>query len=249
VWLGLSGRRPTQSPPKALTWIEVEPEKKSKEQAEKDRKRRIVQTDPGKKTPEAPHDSFLGFQNQKVDRETVSKKRTTALGSTPKDSSSKRKKTLSNLGLPIIPSSPKLDMDRPEWATPGTRPQDYIQGLNESDKTALNTREYLFYSYFQRIRDRLDHAWVPILREKLVHYHKAGRQLAADTDHVTKVMVVLNESGEITRVKLVSESGTRDLDDAAVAAFRQAGPFPNPPKGMVDLNHEIQIPWDFILKT
>jgi protein TonB len=48
---------------------------------------------------------------------------------------------------------------------------------------------------------------------------------------------------------MLSESGTGDLDDAAVGAFNQAGPFPNPPKGMIDLNQEIKIPWDFVLKT
>jgi protein TonB len=121
--------------------------------------------------------------------------------------------------------------------------------MKESDRTALNTKEYQFYGYFQRIRQRLDRAWVPILKEKLASYYRQGRQLASDMDHITKVVVILNENGEIVRVKIVSESGTRELDDAAVNAFNQAGPFPNPPHGMVDTNHEVQVPWDFILKT
>ena len=36
---------------------------------------------------------------------------------------------------------------------------------------------------------------------------------------------------------------------AGLLAVRDAAPFPNPPKGMVDGNKEIKIPWDFVLKT
>ena len=36
---------------------------------------------------------------------------------------------------------------------------------------------------------------------------------------------------------------------AAVDAFNDAGPFPDPPAGLVDQNGQIQIPWDFILQS
>jgi TonB family protein len=79
--------------------------------------------------------------------------------------------------------------------------------------------------------------------------YRGGRQLAGDMDHTTRVLVTLNKAGEIVRVDLVEESGTRVLDDAAVRAFNQAGPFPNPPQGIVDRNGQIQIRWEFVLKT
>jgi protein TonB len=160
---------------------------------------------------------------------------------------------LSGLAIPILPSKEQLERkaepDEPNWANVGSLPQDYVKGLKESERTALNTKEYVFYGYFQRIRERLDRAWIPILREKLTKLWRTGRQLASDMDHTTQVLVVLNKTGEIVRVEVVSESGTRDLDEAAVKAFNQAGPFPNPPKGIVDPNGEIQIPWQFVLKT
>ena len=135
------------------------------------------------------------------------------------------------------------------WATPGTRPEDYVPGMKESDRTALNTQEFKFYGYFQRIRDRLDRAWVPVLREKLGAYYRSGRLLTSDMDHITKVLVVLNGQGEIVKVIILRESGTQELDSAAIAAFNKAGPFPNPPKGIVDRDKEVKIPWDFVLKT
>jgi len=39
------------------------------------------------------------------------------------------------------------------------------------------------------------------------------------------------------------------LADAAVKAFNQAGPFPNPPQGIIDSSGEIKVPWEFILRT
>lgn len=247
--------------------------KKRDESAREDTRKRIVQTERGTQVNEAPKNSFLGERNQEVDRETVNKERTTAMGSTARrqaavpdnsmtQAEAERKRKLqavpnagplSGLAIPILPSrekgGPRAKPDEPNWANVGNLPQDYVKGLKESEKTALNTKEYVFYGYFQRIRERLDRAWVPILRERLVKLWKTGRQLASDMDHTTQVMVILNPSGEIVRVKVMSESGTRDLDEAAVRAFNQAGPFPNPPRGIVDPNGEIQIPWQFVLKT
>jgi TonB family protein len=199
-------------------------------------------------------DRFLAKQNQKVDRETVAKNQETKIGTLKarKVSHSRavtESTSLSSLGLPLLPSKMEKELDQPDWATPGFRPQDWVKGVRESDRTALSTSEFIFYSYYQRIRDRLDRAWFPLLREKLLAYYHSGRQLASDMDHTTKLLVILNSKGEVVRVQLVEESGTKDLDDAAISAFNQAGPFPNPPQGMIDLKGEVRVPWDFILKT
>jgi protein TonB len=277
VWVVLFQKRGFQPASKKLTWIEVEPIRKKREKENDSKpKTRVVQTTPGEKVDKALPDSYLGWQNQVVDKQTVSKQKTTVVGAnqnnsnqsslenkesnqnhkTSSEQSNKNNvtktegvKALSNLGVPLLPPPSQRMADRPEWATPGARPQDFVEGVAESDRTALNTKEYVFYGYFQRIRERLDKAWVPILRQRLISYYKTGRRLAESTSHVTKVLVILNEKGEITRVQMVSESGTRDLDDAAVNAFNKAGPFPNPPKGIIDRNREIKIPWDFVLKT
>ncbi|MEO5970578.1 MAG: energy transducer TonB [Bdellovibrionia bacterium] len=231
-------------------WIEVEAAPAEKRPEIVKNNRRIVQTEKGEKVEIAKTDSQLGAQNQKVDRETVSRSRSSKLGSSKSQAHTLREpeKTLSHLGLKFLPAV-KKSPDESNWATPGTRPEDYLPGMQEADRTALNTKEFKFYGYFQRIRDRLDRAWVPVLRERLKAYYHSGRHLASDTDHVTKVMVILNGQGEIIRVVLLGESGTQELDSAAIAAFNKAGPFPNPPKGIVDRDREVKIPWDFVLKT
>ena len=253
IWVLLSKSENNPPASQKTVWIEVTPSKQSA--LIEDPKKRIVQTSPKEKIANPDPNAFLGQQSQKVDHETVNKEKTISLGSSPKTNSQpatpneKVSPTLNQLGVPLFGSKSKPFIDEPNWATPGTRPQDFIEGMKQSDRTALNTKEYVFYGYFQRIRSRLDQAWVPILKEKLVTYYRSGRRLASDLDHITKVLVVLNEEGEIVRVRLMSESGTHDLDDAAVSAFNRAGPFPNPPKGMMDTNRQVQIPWDFILKT
>ena len=68
-------------------------------------------------------------------------------------------------------------------------------------------------------------------------------------DYTTKTLVTLNARGDIVRVQLLEQSGTTDLDQAAVDALNKAGPYPNPPKGLINGSGEVQIRWDFILRT
>jgi protein TonB len=68
-------------------------------------------------------------------------------------------------------------------------------------------------------------------------------------DHRTEIMVVLDPNGKIVQVEVIGESGTQSLDTAAVEAFNRAGPFPNPPRGLVGSDGRVRIKWEFILKT
>ena len=232
-------------PVKKPTLVELVPPK-SKDSTRK----RIVQTDPAEKTKDAPENAFLGERNQRVVRESVGRRTLITMGQPAKSSKKQKNRVgdLSRFGIPLFSTEPRQETDS-NWAKPGARPEDYVPGVQESDRTALNTKEFVFYGYFQRIREQLDRAWVPILRERLAVYYHSGRTLASDRDHTTRIIVTLNDKGEITRVQITGESGVHDLDDAAVAAFNKAGPFPNPPRGMIDSNKEVKIPWDFILKT
>ena len=62
-------------------------------------------------------------------------------------------------------------------------------------------------------------------------------------------MIVLNEKGTLIKIQVLNASGVRDLDDAAVEAFRAAAPFPNPPKGIVDRDGTVKIPWNFVIES
>lgn len=260
LWAVVFRHQVSQHAPRKLTWIEVDPLPKKREDLKNSR--RIVQTQKGQKSEQAAPDAFLGEQTQTVDRQTVSKDKITQVGKADplkgparpnnKADPKSQKNTLSELakfGLALPAPKTKNTPDSQPVAGGEGLAQDYVTGMKEGESTALNTKQFVFYSYFQRIRQRLDLAWQSTLKEHLVKLYRGGRQLASDMDHLTRVLVTLNGRGEIVRVQVVEESGVRDLDSAAVKAFNQAGPFPNPPKGMADAEGKIEIRWDFILKS
>jgi len=131
----------------------------------------------------------------------------------------------------------------------GSASNDYLKDVKEGDRTLLNTKEFVYFSYYRRIREKLEVAWNTKLRSTLDTYMYGGRRLANDKNYVTGVIVVLDRNGKVTAVKILQRSGARDLDDAAVGAFNEAGPFPDPPAGLIDQNGQIQIRWDFILQS
>lgn len=249
-------------PPISVTLVEPDQDKK---EANDSTKRMIVQKSDGDLSDKAKKDAYLSDKTRTV-RDERSAKQSGDIGAPvvappksaqkPAEESSTQKKNveLSDLGVKITPKEKPTTYEKDHrWATPqlgeGIRGGQYIQGMKEGETSALNTKEFVFFSYFDRVRRQLDQAWQPILREQITRIYKAGRHLASNADYTTKTLVTLNQKGEIVRVQVLEESGTFDLDQAAVNALNQAGPYPNPPRGLVDGSGKVQIRWDFILKT
>lgn len=126
---------------------------------------------------------------------------------------------------------------------------DHVTDADDSLMTQLNTREYLYYGYYTRIKNQLNQWWQPKVREKVTKLVSQGRKVASEENKTTKLVIILNQTGLLVKVQVLSESGVRDLDDAAVEAFRQAAPFPNPPKGMIEPDGTIKIRWDFVVES
>lgn len=126
---------------------------------------------------------------------------------------------------------------------------DHLKDVKTGMQTLLSTREFLYYSYYNRIRSKLGQYWQPKIREKVERILKQGRTIASEGDKITRVIIVLDDKGILQKVQVLGSAGVTDLDDAAVEAFRAAAPFPNPPKGMVDGDGTVKIRWDFILEA
>ncbi|MCK6598576.1 MAG: energy transducer TonB [Bdellovibrionaceae bacterium] len=127
--------------------------------------------------------------------------------------------------------------------------QDYLKNTELGVETVLNTKEFKYYTYFNRIRRQLSLHWEPKVREKLTNMFRKGRSIASDQDRITKLLIYLNPNGVLVKVQVLSDSGVRDLDEAAIEAFKSAAPFPNPPRGIVDTDGTVKIRWDFILES
>ena len=131
-----------------------------------------------------------------------------------------------------------------------SKTDDHLKNVPTGMQTMLSTREFVYYSYYNRIKDKLRQYWEPKIKEKFERTMRQGRNIASsDGDKITKVVIVLDEKGTLIRVQVLSASGLVDLDEAAVEAFRAAAPFPNPPKGIVDQDGTIKIRWDFVLEA
>ncbi|MBI4040274.1 MAG: TonB family protein [Deltaproteobacteria bacterium] len=200
---------------------------------------------------------YLSKQNQSVPKETQAKhtgktKNTTSSlavqknGSKPssvKETSPKLK--LSDLGLKAMPRKPAAVQP----SSPGpSQTDDYLPGVKLGSETALNTREFQFYSYFERIKDRLRMYWEPELRRRIQHAFSQGAEISSK-DLITQLHITLNKNGELSKISITKPSGIDDIDGAALFAFEQAAPFPNPPTGMIEKNGEVILTWSFVVQT
>ncbi|MFZ4712792.1 MAG: TonB family protein [Bacteriovoracaceae bacterium] len=145
-------------------------------------------------------------------------------------------------------SASKLGVKAGDAASRGlSSNNDFIETVPLGDFTHLNTTEFKYYGFYHRIRQKLEQFWGNSIREKAKSMYATGRRLPATENLITSITVDINEQGEIVHVKVVGTSGVRELDDAAVESFNKAGPFPNPPQGMIK-NGLATIEWGFVVK-
>ncbi|MBT4763156.1 MAG: TonB family protein [Bdellovibrionaceae bacterium] len=219
-------------------------------------------------TPEK--EAYLGKYNQRVKKQTKARHigkfinsnngNPLANNKSQKPQRRHKKKTLKDLmpkfnleKLAENANSPKQPQNVPKSA-PGrkghlSQTDDHLKGVDYGIETVLNSREFLYYAYYSRIKDKIRQHWGPTIRSKIQKLLQGGRTIASNQDRITKIIIVLNNHGTLVGVKVLGKSGISDLDDAAVEAFKAAAPFPNPPKGMVGNDGTVKIHWDFILEA
>ncbi len=243
-------------------------EKKVNDKLEKNRQ--IVDQDDKALNKETPDDDyFLSKNNQKVLKQTVARDKGEFKNTQSKKSAEnqpaqqQQAKSESQPVGRIEKFNPMSDLatnfkeksfntmasGTPSSAATASQTQDYLKDKNIGVETILSTKEFKYYTYFNRIRKQLSQHWEPKVRDKLTKMFRQGRTIASEQDRTTKLLIILNPQGVLVNVQLVSDSGVRDLDEAAIESFRSAAPFPNPPKGIVDPDGTVKIRWDFILES
>jgi len=159
-----------------------------------------------------------------------------------------------DVSLPKITAlKPQFQWDKVQVGVPNPGPlsqtDDHLKDIQTGPQTLLSSREFIYYSYYSRIKERIRLFWEPKIKEKVTRLFMSGRHLASNEEKITRLVITLDNQGRLLRVQVLGESGLKDLDDAAVEAFQQAAPFPNPPKGIVEADGTIKINWDFILEA
>lgn len=145
-------------------------------------------------------------------------------------------------------NTPK-NKDPGEGGAEASQTSDYLKDLDKGMETLLSTREFVYYTFYSRIRRQLNQHWGGKVRDKLTKLVREGRSIASTDDRITKLLITLDKGGKLVKVQVVSDSGIRDLDQAAIEAFQEAAPFPNPPAGIIEKDGTIKIRWDFVLEA
>jgi len=238
-------------------------------------KKQIVQSEDSENT-EKKKDAFLSDKDRTFDRETMAKNvdifKRAALGDAAitqkthtKEARSKKKADMKNLKLSDFGMASGDPMPKEITRSPASNSlkgmkngdplsqglsatNDYVEEVTLGDFTHLNTVEYKFYGFYHRIRQKLEQFWGKSIQEKADALFRSGRRIPASENLVTSLQVSLNAKGEIISVKILGASGVKELDDAAIESFNQAGPFPNPPKELL-VNGKATIDWGFVVKS
>lgn len=237
-------------------------------------KKQIVQSEDSASS-EKRDSAFLSDKTRSFDRQTVSKTIDT-FNKTGKGNSTKtqiaektaeapKKKVdmkdikLSDIGMQPYEMPQKIERSPASASEKGlengdptakgfSSTNDYVQEVALGDFTHLNTVEFKFYGFYHRIRQKLEQFWGKSIQEKSHALFRSGRRMPASQDLITSLQVTLNDKGEIVKVKILGASGVKELDDAAVESFNEAGPFPNPPKDLL-VNGYATIEWGFVVKS
>lgn len=204
---------------------------------------------------EQAQEKEIGKETKSEDAEqptqTTENEKPTHILTSPDGVAVKTKPTLKDLVPSFKPGIPRVDSD--DVAKGGdegpSATDDHLKNIATGMQTLLSTREFVYYSYYNRIKDKLRQYWEPKIKEKMERILRQGRTIASSNDRITKIVIILDENGTLQRVQVIGASGVQDLDEAAVEAFKAAAPFPNPPKGIVEEDGFIRIRWDFILEA
>jgi hypothetical protein len=115
-------------------------------------------------------------------------------------------------------------------------PQNDLLREKRGDATQLNTKEYLYAGYLQRIRRLVNFYW----QQNIDNLPSSVRLVRPS--YSTQVKAILNANGALEWIEVTAVSGSIELDDAVVRAFRVAGPYPHPPSGLIQPDGRVYLP-------
>jgi TonB family protein len=121
--------------------------------------------------------------------------------------------------------------------------QDALNDVDDGDETALNSKRWRFSSFFNRVKRQVAEHWHPdeVYRQRDPTGAVYGRH-----NRYTELRIQLKPDGRLSNVAIALPSGLEFLDDEAIEAFKEAGPFPNPPRQLIEANGLINFGFGFL---
>jgi TonB family protein len=141
--------------------------------------------------------------------------------------------------LNLIPSQSLLDR------ITGAPANDHLEGVDEGEGTYLNTREWKYAGFFNRVKQSVGEHWDPgtVMRRR-----DPSGEIYGWRDRRTIVNVTLNKSGGLEDLTVEKSCGVDFLDEEAMGAFKRAQPFQNPPAALLDADGLIKFSFGFFLE-
>lgn len=113
---------------------------------------------------------------------------------------------------------------------PGAFP-DYLKDIDRGNQTLLKTKEWKYASFFNRVKRAVAQHWHP--DREYTRRDPKGNVYGFKT-RTTILHILLHPNGSLKKIILQRPCGLTFLDDEAIKAFREAAPFPNPPRRLVN---------------
>jgi TonB family protein len=141
--------------------------------------------------------------------------------------------------LNLTPSQSVLDR------IAGAPANDHLEGVEEGEGTFLNTREWKYAGFFNRVKQSVGEHWDPgtVMRRR-----DPSGQIYGWRDRRTVLTIVLDHSGGLSDLSVEKSCGVDFLDEEAMAAFRRAQPFSNPPAALLDEQGQVKFSFGFYLE-
>lgn len=139
----------------------------------------------------------------------------------------------------LLPSQAVLD------SISGAAANDHLQDVDEGDGTFLNTREWKYASFFNRVKQSVGQHWNPNAQLRL---RDPTLQIYGGRDRQTLLQVTLTPDGRLKDAWVEKSSGLDFLDLEAIKAFERAQPFPNPPAGLLATDELVRFRFGFYLE-
>ncbi len=148
-----------------------------------------------------------------------------------------------HIGLPgrpnLLPSSAVLDK------LSGAAPNDFLKDVDEGDGTYLNTRQWKYAGFFNRVKQSINQHWRPADQLRL---RDPSGQIYGGRDRYTVLNITLDQHGRLKETFVEKSSGIDFLDLEAMKAFERAQPFPNPPPGLLADDSTVRFQFGFMLE-
>lgn len=122
---------------------------------------------------------------------------------------------------------------------------DHLEDVDNGDETSLSAKRWVYASFFNRLKRQVAQNWDP--NSVWRHADPTGSKYGSKT-RVTEVRVSLSPRGDLTKIVVSGPSGSAELDEEAMRAFRAAAPFPNPPDGLVQKDNLITFGFSFFFE-